>query len=245
MDNNILRLANLISESKTITFLTGAGISTSSGIPDFQSTDNDWNHAIPRVQAISKGFFERDPKQFWSIFKDVFQTKLLGNYQPNYGHTFIKELENKGKEITVFTQNVDGLHAQAGSNVFELHGSIHKATCPKCKTEYDLDYINKELVPRCYCKDNKFILKPNVVLFGDIVKHIKQAEEVLDRTNLFIVVGSSLEVYPVNNIPMYAKLGGETHLAIINKTPTKMDEEFHIVIHNDIIDTFKQIKNII
>lgn len=243
-DRNLNALIDYLNNYKFITFLTGAGISTESKIDDFASTDKQWTYKIPRVQAISKGYYEQNPKEFWKIFKETFKMKLMKNYRPNYGHIFLKELEDKGKVVNILTQNVDGLHQIAGStNVYELHGTIQTATCPKCKKQYDLTHIMKEEVPRCDCNPNiKYILKPDVVLFGDIPKHLKKAEEILNQTEVFIVLGSSLEVYPVNNLPLYAKLGGQTHLCIINKDETIMDFEFHTVIHGNISTVFEKIK---
>jgi NAD-dependent deacetylase len=243
LDLQLKQLSEYIKKATNITFLTGAGISTESGIPDFKSTDKNWKYAISRVSAMSKNYFEGKPKKFWVIYKDVFEMKMTANLEPNYGHIFLKELENS-KNINIITQNVDGLHQKAGStNVFEVHGSLKTATCPKCKKIYDLEYINKIQIPRCYCQlTTKFILKPDVVLFGDKVRHIKKIKKnVLKNTDLFIVLGSSLEVFPVNGLPLYAKLG-QIPIVIINNDETKMDKDFHLVIHNSISDTFQKLK---
>lgn len=148
-------------------------ISTESGIPNFRSSGGFWKEGENREYYISKCYFERNPKDFWKKYKDIFELKLMGNYKPNTGHLFIKELEEKGKNITVLTQNVDGLHQKAGNqHVIELHGTLQSATCPKCKTKYDITFINQHEIPRCTKENAKgkkcdFILKPDVVLFSD------------------------------------------------------------------------------
>jgi NAD-dependent deacetylase len=245
------QLAQWIIEAKNIVVFSGAGMSTASGIPDFRSTNGLWTNGENREHYISRGYYQSNPKDFWKKFKEIFQLKLMGDYLPNDAHLFFKELEDLGKNVTILTQNVDNLHNEAGSSqVIELHGTIKTATCPKCKTQYDLDYINSHDIPRCNRMNAKgnacgFILKPDVVLFGDAVRGYKEAEQAIDSCTLFLVLGSSLEVYPVNNLPQYARYEENTKLAIINREPTQKDNLFDLIIHDDIVKVLSEIKSML
>src|SRR5699024_4418704 len=111
---------------------------------------------------LSLTYFRKEPNEFWEFYKDLLQIKLQDTYEPNEGHFFLAELEKMGKSVTIVTQNVDSLHQKAGStNVIEIHGNAQHSSCPTCGTIYDLDYINKEVVPRCE-KDNA-VIKPGMV----------------------------------------------------------------------------------
>lgn len=244
----IISLADLIKKSEKIAILTGAGISTDSGIPDFRSSENSiWTQNKSREQLMSQGYLEGHPKDFWPIYKDIFKIKLASQFKPNYGHLFLKKLEDMGKEVKVFTQNVDGLHSDAGSSsVYEMHGSIKKAHCPKCKREFSLSYIMEHDIPRCdrlkNAKGDKcnFILHPNVVLFGGMIHHYNEAEEYARQCDLMIVLGTSLNVSPVNLLPLVvgdARYKGK--VAIINRDATNFDDFFDVVIHDSITDTCK------
>jgi NAD-dependent deacetylase len=237
----IQSLAEMIRESKNIVFLTGAGISTESGIPDFRSSGGIYANGNVE-QYISRYFYQKNPKDFWYHFKEIFQLKLLRDYEPNRGHQFIKELDDKGKHVTVLTQNIDGLHQKAGSKlVLELHGTLKTAHCPKCKREYDLGYILKNESPRC--EDDDFLLDTDVVLFGDPIKHFDEAVNAIEACELLIVMGSSLNVTPVNAFPEYAKQNWGNKLAIINKEKTIKDRFFDIVIHDGIGETVEKLRN--
>ncbi|MFP3726456.1 NAD-dependent protein deacylase [Priestia filamentosa] len=246
-------LASWIKEAGKISILSGAGISAPSNIPTFRGTDGIWNESINREQYLSNYFYNSKPKVFWGKYKEIFQIKLAQNYQPNPAHYFITGLENMGKEVCVLTQNVDGLHQEAGNtNVIELHGTLRTASCPKCKSTYDLEYIMKEAVPRCNRETSKgfcnFILRPDMVLFGDAVKGFKEAETVLDESELLIVIGTSLEVHPVNTLPRYFRYvmndweTSEPKMALINSEPTKKDELFPLVMHEDIVQVVNLLK---
>lgn len=242
----VQKLKELISKANKIVFLTGAGASTESNIPDFRGTDGLWKNNQSFASLISKSYFDRNPKDFWKSYKEIFAIKLLQQYEPNSGHNFITQLQNKGKDITVITQNIDGLHTKAGTKkVFEVHGTLLTATCPKCKRTYGLDYIRDNEIPRCNkenAKGNKcdFILKPDVVLYGDQVKSFNQALSAAYDSDLFIVMGSSLEVGPINTIPKYI---GDTDIptVLINKEETGLDEYFDLKIYNTIGNVIKEI----
>lgn len=289
------RLAQYIEKAKSVSILSGAGISTESGIPDFRSTGGFWTKGMSREQLMSLRYLQSNPKAFWEAYKDIFKIKLMNDFQPNYGHRFLVELEKMGKEVTIITQNVDGLHIKSGSSaVYEAHGSIHSAVCPKCQTTYDLDYINEHAFPQCraviekekvcnhyitvnqfnrnygfvVCEeceskhtlvpDQEFVrckgkkkttyqcnsyLKPGVVLFGDAIKHFNEGVAAVKKSNLFLVLGSSLQVGPINQLVTYGN--PSTKKVIINRDPTELDGYFDEVIHAGIGDTFKKVFELI
>ncbi|MGF7535788.1 NAD-dependent protein deacylase [Bacillus mexicanus] len=243
----IKKLKELIDKAKKIVFLTGAGASTESNIPDFRGSGGLWKNNQSFASLISKSYFNRNPKDFWKSYKEIFSIKLLQQYEPNSGHYFITQLQNSGKDITVITQNIDGLHTKAGTkDVFEVHGTLQTATCPKCKTVYDIDYIRENEIPRCNkvnAKESKceFILKPDVVLYGDQIKSFNQALGAAYDSDLFIVMGSSLEVGPINTIPKYI---GDTNIptVLINKEKTDLDDYFDLCIYDKIGNVVKELK---
>ncbi|MGD7009636.1 NAD-dependent protein deacylase [Metabacillus sp. 84] len=247
MNPNVHQLAGWLRESKVISVMTGAGVSTESGIPDFRSSRGLWTEDFSRTEVMSRSYYEKNPELFWKYFKEIFQTKLSMQHQPNKGHLFLKDLELAGKEVHVFTQNVDGLHQKAGSrSVYNMHGSIQTATCPKCAAAYDLTSIHEEDVPRCNARLESgsrcgSILKPDVVLFGDMVQHIEDIYHTVDRSDLLLVMGTSLEVYPVNQIPKDFRFRGNKRMVFINREPTMMDNLFDLVIHESIGEIARQL----
>lgn len=240
-NDQVQEVEELIREGNHLVVLTGAGMSTASGIPDFRSDNGIYETTENPERYLSRYYYNGYPKDFWVHYKEIFSLKLMGNYQPNAGHYALATL-NENHKVTVLTQNVDGLHQQAGSRqVFEMHGSIQMATCPKCKTRYDLNYINKEAFPRCSKTNGKgrvcqFILKPDVVLFGDDVRHYKEAEEAIRQADIFIVLGSSLLVKPVSELPSLAKRMGVKSI-LVNRESSPKDTLFDYVFHEE-IDTF-------
>lgn len=244
----IAQLQQWINQAKTITFFTGAGISTESGIPDFRSQNGLYKQNMSFVDVVSRPFFERRPKEFWPLFKEIFRIKMLHQYKPNLGHEFIAAMERSGKKTYVITQNIDGLHQDAGSScVYEIHGTIKSARCPKCQVSYDLAYLNEHELPRCRTitrngKGCHFILKPNVVLFGDSIHHFDEASEAAINSDLFIVMGSSLEVAPINQIPLFVHNQGTIPMVIINRNATHFDHLFDLVISDSIGHTVSKLQ---
>ncbi len=205
--------------------LTGAGVSTESGIPDFRSPSGIWAKVDP-LEYASLEAFRRDPEKVWSFYRPRFSS--LTDAQPNAAHHGFAELERLGFVRAVVTQNIDLLHERAGSrNVVEVHGSIRTSSCPQCRRRYALDVVLRLLaeadVPRC--DGCGAVLKPDVVFFGELlpVAAIEAAQALARSTRLMLVVGSTLEVYPVAELPLETlRAGGK--LAIVNRGPTALDD---------------------
>jgi NAD-dependent deacetylase len=218
------RLAGLIREAQPCVVLTGAGISTESGIPDFRSPTGLWAHFDP-FEYGSIEAFRSDPEKVWRFYAPRFS--MLTSAEPNAAHLALAELEEAGLVAAVVTQNIDLLHERAGSKtVIEVHGSIRTSSCPRCGRPYPLDevlpLIEMTGVPRC--ADCGSILKPGVVFFGELmpVEVMARASRLARSAGLLLVVGSSLEVYPVAGLPLETvEAGGR--LAILNRDPTPYD----------------------
>lgn len=229
---SINKLKQALDEATSICVLSGAGMSTASGIPDFRSKDGIYTKFNNVEYLLSESYYYRSPKQFWESFKAIFYMNNIHSYEPNIGHKWLAELEKDNKKVTIVTQNIDGLHRKAGStHIYEVHGTISSAHCPKCKKTYPLTHLLQEDVPRCTV--DHMILKPDVVLFEGQVHHLKEAFLAAEQCDLFITLGSSLQVYPIKQLPLLAKQAG-VKTAIINMEPTEMDHLFDFVIHDDI-----------
>lgn len=236
--NEIETLKQWIKESKRIVFFGGAGVSTESGIPDFRSVDGLYNqkYAYPPETIISHSFYKNNPEEFYRFYKD---RMIYQDAEPNTAHKVLAELENKGKVYAVITQNIDGLHQMAGSEkVLELHGSIHRNYCEKCRKFYSLDYIvQSKGVPKCECGGT---VKPDVVLYeeGLDTETINQAVYELKHADMLIIGGTSLVVYPAAGMIDYYK---GNKLVLINLAPTSRDEMADLVIKGKIGEVFKDI----
>jgi len=224
------RVAEMILESKKAVALTGAGISTESGIPDFRGPQGLWKQIDPSTGTIQ--FFRQFPDVFWQFIVDRLESMVRA--KPNRAHYALAELEVMGKLSSIITQNVDGLHFKAGSrNVIELHGNMREAVCLSCgnviSMEEAMDMAKSgHLPPRCGCGG---VLKPNVVLFNEPLPEEAYKRALLEsRTcNLMLAVGTSLQVYPAAYLPVVAKQRG-ARLAIINMEPTPLDDIADAVI---------------
>ncbi|AUH53135.1 NAD-dependent protein deacylase [Chromobacterium sp. ATCC 53434] len=235
----VQQLQQWIDGAHRIAVLTGAGMSTESGIPDFRSADGMWAQNMTLTEVVSIDYFRRAPSAFWQAFSDIFRIKLAGGYQPNDGHRFLAALETAGKEVTILTQNIDGLHGRAGNRrVLELHGTLMSASCPDCRMPHPLDYVQRHEVPAC--RRCRAVLKPDVVLYGEAVPLIDVAFEAALNAELLLVMGSSLEVSPVNLIPVEAARAG-IPCVLINYTPTRFDTLFDLCIHAGIGDTCREL----
>ena len=201
MKSKIMELARLIKNADHVVVLTGAGMDTESNIPDFRGKEGWWKNIDPRTVANIETFHEN-----YSLFHEFYsmRLKMLEGIKPHTGHLLLAELESKGMIKSIATQNVAGLHVMAGSRkVYELHGSIRSIRCNRCSREVDVkDFLNKEK-----CKSCGGPLRPGVVLFGEMLptEAWDSALSDIERSDLLIVIGTSLEVYPVNQLPMMTK----------------------------------------
>ncbi|HEY2938659.1 MAG TPA: NAD-dependent deacylase [Gaiellaceae bacterium] len=219
-------LADLISERRPCVVLTGAGVSTESGIPDFRSPGGLWAEFDP-LEYGSIEAFRRDPVKVWSVYRP--RVKMLTEAEPNPAHRALAELERLGFVRAVVTQNIDLLHERAGSReVIEVHGSIRTSSCPGCGSSYRLEQVIELLesseAPACpACGE---VLKPDVVFFGELLpaEAIDRALQLAREAALLLVVGSALEVYPVAGLPLET-LGAGGELAIVNRGPTPFDAQ--------------------
>lgn len=231
------KLVKAFKESNNIVFFTGAGMSTDSGIPDFRSETGLYTNNLHAEEIISHSYFLKDTKGFYDFYKNKM---IFENAIPNYGHMFIKKMEELGKNVSVVTQNIDGLHQLAGSRkVYEVHGSIHINYCMNCHKFYGLDVITKSKgIPYCECGG---IIKPDVVLYEENLDEetISKAIGTIKDSDTLIILGTSLNVYPAASFVRYFK---GKNLVIINKTSTPADNMCDIVIHDNISNTFKKIE---
>ena len=232
-------LQEWIDQYQRIVFFGGAGVSTESGIPDFRSVDGlyhqeyDW----PPETILSHSFYEKRPEEFYRFYR---QKMLVLEVKPNAAHLKLAELEQAGKLLGVVTQNIDGLHQKAGSKrVYELHGSIHRNYCTRCRKFYaGEDIRDMEGVPRCSCGG---IIKPDVVLYEEGLDSdtIRGAVEAIARADLMIVGGTSLAVYPAAGLLDYFR--GEK-IVLINKGTTPMDRRADLLIQEPIGQVLGQIQ---
>ena len=221
-------LAEVIATNQPCVVLTGAGVSTESGIPDFGSPTGIWAEYDPYEVASIDGF-RRDPARVWEFYGRRLQ--VLAAARPNAAHLALAELEARGLVQAVVTQNVDRLHSSAGSrDVIEVHGSIATASCPSCGRREQPERI-RELLPLPHCADCGTVLKPDVVMFGEVLPAaaIDRATALAREAALLLVVGSSLEVWPAAGLPDETLHHGG-RLAIVNRDPTPCDPHAALVL---------------
>jgi NAD-dependent protein deacetylase/lipoamidase len=230
-------LASLMLERGPVVVLSGAGMSTESGIPDFRSAGGLWAEVDPYAVA-SIDAFRRDPLRVWRWYGPRIGSLVAA--EPNGGHLALAELERAGHVLTVATQNIDGLHTRAGSeDVIELHGSIRRAVCLACGAEETLDSVLAQLAvreaPRCSACGA--ILKPGVVMFGEALPSgaMARAERLCREARLLLVLGSSLEVWPVAGLPGDTLRAGGS-LAIVSLGATPYDDEAALVVPEKVGD---------
>lgn len=232
--NKIENVVKLIKESTNIVLFTGAGISTSCGIPDFRSEKGLYSiikerYDLPYPEAIFEiGYFKNNPEPFFSLSKELFSQ----NIQPSLAHKFIAYLEKIGKISLVVTQNIDLLHIKAGNKkVLECHGSYLTSHCIKCRSKYQLEEIEGKIkegrVPYCKCGG---IIKPDVVFFGEMLpEEFYKIYENPPPCDLIIVMGSSLVVQPAASFALM--LANKHKSIIVNRDPTDFDYLFDFVFH--------------
>ncbi len=233
-------LRRWLDESERAVFFGGAGVSTESGIPDFRSADGLYNqkYDYPPETIISHSFFLQDPEEFYRFYKEKM---LYLDAGPNAAHRKLAELEEMGRLAAVVTQNIDGLHQAAGSKkVYELHGSVHRNYCMKCRKFFTANYIKKvEGVPRCDVCGG--VVKPDVVLYEEALDSstVEGAVEVIANADLLLVGGTSLAVYPAAGLINYY---ARDRLVLINKTPTPYDGRANLILEGKIGELLENIR---
>ena len=234
------KLEKIIDESNNIVFFGGAGVSTESGIPDFRSRDGLYNqkYKYPPEEILSHTFFMNNTEDFYNFYRDKI---IKYDAKPNAAHIRLAELEKEGKLKAVVTQNIDGLHYDAGSkNVFELHGSIRRNHCMNCGKFFSLNYIKaSEGIPKCECGG---VIKPDVVLYEESLddKTVEGAVSAIQKADVLIVGGTSLTVYPAAGFLRYYK---GNHLVLINKTRTPIDDKAELALYGNIGNILRREKN--
>ena len=242
---SIEALQKIIDNSKRIAFFGGAGVSTESGIPDFRSQDGlyaqKWKY--PPEQILSHSFFMKNTGEFYRFYREKM---ICLSAKPNAAHLKLAELEAAGKLTGVVTQNIDGLHQAAGSKkVFELHGSVLRNNCIKCKSFYDVNFIldsgteGESAVP--VCPKCGGIVKPDVVLYEEGLDNdvIEGSVNAIATADTLIIGGTSLNVYPAASLIHYFR--GNT-IVLINKSPTSADSLAQLVISEGIGQVLGQIQ---
>ncbi|MFX1494018.1 MAG: NAD-dependent protein deacylase [Promethearchaeota archaeon] len=231
----IQKAAELLYNSKEAIVLTGAGVSTESGIPDFRGDGGIWEKYKPEIYGNIQAFL-KNPAKFWELAQDV--APSLFKAKPNPGHYALAELEKMDIVKAVITQNIDELHQKAGSIiVYEVHGNINRFNCFGCKSSYTKEQIMRKLKkekkggPVCdFCLSP---LKPSVVLFGESLPtfEIYQSRALAQKADIMLIAGSSLEVAPICDLPLYTLRDGGK-LIIVNDQPTPLDKRAEVVIRN-------------
>ena len=238
LDATRRELRRLVEEAREIVAFTGAGISTECGIPDFRSPGGLWTRYRPidfQTFVSSEAARREGLSRFLKIRQEI------GEVRPGRGHRAIAALVAKGKVGTVITQNIDDLHQASGvpaERIVELHGNGTYAHCLSCRTRHELDWVARELervagAPACTACGG--IVKTATVSFGQPVPEeaMRRAEAAAAASDLFLAIGSSLQVYPAALLPLLAKRAG-ARLVIVNREPTDFDDEADLVVHDDI-----------
>jgi NAD-dependent deacetylase len=227
--HEVVTLAELVRDAQPCVVLAGAGVSTESGVPDFRSARGIWATYDPAEVASIDGF-ERHPERVWEFYGR--RLGLLEQVEPNPAHVVLAELEAAGLVQAVITQNVDGLHARAGSReVIEVHGSLASAVCHACDERVAAAHLRLPL-PRCAVCGA--VLKPGVVMFGELLPRepLDRAVGLAGGAGLLLVVGSSLQVWPIAGLPDETlRRGGR--VAVVNREPTPYDDRADLVIRAD------------
>ena len=240
MDKDTERLQELIDSSQRIVFFGGAGVSTESGIKDFRSKDGLYNlqskYGRPYEEMLSHTYFLMHTDTFYQFYREFM---INTTAKPNAAHKYLAELETR-KNLTVITQNIDGLHQMAGSkNVIELHGSIHRNTCTNCFRKYSLeDILKMDNTPKCpHCGG---LIKPDVVLYEEPLYDgvMEAAIDAISRADLLIVAGTSLRVYPASGLIRFFR---GKHLVVINKEPLYLSGGDVLEINRPVGQVFKEL----
>lgn len=236
-EGKVNQVVKLIKKSKYAIVLTGAGVSTGSGIPDFRTPGKGIWEKVDPFKVTSITAFDENPQRFYYFYRP--RIEMLSRVSPNPAHKAISQLEEMGYIHCLITQNIDNLHQRAGSKkVIEVHGTLRKAICRRCGKIISSELLiqkmdeSKEKVPYCECGG---VFKPNVVLFGEMLPNLDNAIYESKRADLILTVGSSLQVSPANMLPQYClNRGGK--LVIVNFMSTHLDYLAEAVINEDVCD---------
>lgn len=238
MKEDIEKLKKIIDNTDNIVFFGGAGVSTESNIPDFRSTDGLYNqkYKYPPETILSHSFYVKNTEEFYRFYKDKM---LYLDAKPNAAHLKLAQWEKEGKLKAVVTQNIDGLHQNAGNKcVYELHGSVLRNYCTRCGKFYDAEYIvHSNGVPKCECGG---VIKPDVVLYEEGLDQnvLRDSINAISNADVLIVGGTSLAVYPAAGLIDYYR--GDK-LILVNKTATPMDKKADLVVQGNIGEIFSQL----
>ena len=232
---SIAAAAEILREARRAVALTGAGVSTASGLPDFRSPGGLWDGVDP-MEVASRSALERRPQAFYAFYRQ--RLDRLAHAAPNPAHHALAALHHAGRLGAVITQNVDGLHQAAGSPaVIEVHGNLREAVCIGCGLVGTIDAVHEALdvgaLPRC--ADCGALLKPNVVLFEDLLPQEawRQAMEAARSADVMLIAGSSLQVVPAAYLPEETlEAGGR--LIIVNREPTPFDARAAVVVAGEV-----------
>lgn len=238
MKENVQKLKELVDGSDNIVFFGGAGVSTESGIPDFRSVDGLYNqtYKYPPERILSHSFFMSNPEEYYRFHHD--KLRLTGA-KPNAAHYKLAEWEAQGKLKAVITQNIDGLHQAAGSkNVIELHGTLLRTYCSRCRKNYPYETVNNAAdVPRCSCGG---VIRPDIVFYEERLndEDISRAIHYIRNADVLIIGGTSLVVYPAAGLIDYYR---GNKLVLVNKSATARDSDANLVICEKIGEVFSQL----
>lgn len=236
--DSVATLAQALVNARSAVVLTGAGVSVPSGIPDFRTPETGMWANVDPMEVAHIDTFTYDPERFWSYYGERFAS--LGDKRPNGAHDVLVELERRGLIDAVITQNIDRLHHMAGTHdLIEVHGSIETSHCLACGAEYELEWVREQAeehgIPRCTACETKPALKPDVVLFGEMLpdEAIQRAFELAAGADLLIAIGSSLVVHPVAGLPTITLKGGG-EVALITNGPTPFDADAFVKLGGDV-----------
>lgn len=236
VNEQINKLKKLINENSNFVVLTGAGVSTASGIPDFRSKNGLYNKVKNAEYFLSIDALLQESKAFYEFYKKYI---LLEHIKPNIIHKKLSQLEKQNKLGWIITQNIDGLHTLAGNkNVIELHGTVYENYCMKCHKQYDIEYIKRSKdIPYCTCGG---IVRPNVVLYGESLHEgiFEKCYDALRKTDLLIVAGTGLSVSTASGV--FSMFKGK-YVVILNNEPTPYDYKAYIIIREDLSKIFSEI----
>ncbi len=239
------KIADLLADTRNTVVVTGAGISTEAGIPDFRGEKGIYRTLGEDkvLSLLNIKTFRKKPRDFYGFYRNYF---MMTQVKPSRAHCLLAEMEKKGLIRAVVTQNIDNLHQEAGSKrVIAVHGNAERFVCTKftCNTLVDADYVRNfpEIIPKCpQCES---ILKPDVVLFGEPIKNHRQARDIILSAQLLVVIGSSLTVYPLAGF-VGEYCASRKNFIIINKGPTALDHVSTVKLEtNHTGDALEQICN--